>query len=59
MARPQVHVTGAIPERVLQALASDFELADSPEGVDGILSLIPTRVDDDFLARAGPRLRLR
>jgi len=58
MARPQVHVTGAIPERVLQALASDFELADSPEGVDGILSLIPTRVDDDFLVRAGPRLRI-
>jgi glyoxylate reductase len=58
MTRPQVHVTGAIPERVLQALAADFELVDSPEGVDGILSLIPTRVDDDFLARAGPRLRI-
>ena len=58
MARPQVHVTGAIPERVLQALAAEFELVDRPEGVEGILSLIPTRVDDDFLARAGPRLRI-
>src|SRR5215470_7369903 len=58
MTRPRVHVTGAIPERVLQALAADFELVDTPEGVDGILSLIPTRVDDDFLARAGPRLRI-
>src|SRR5262249_20960073 len=58
MTRPQVHVTGAIPERVLQALAADFELVDRPEGVDGILSLIPTRVDDDYLARAGPRLRI-
>jgi glyoxylate reductase len=58
MTRPQVHVTGAIPERVLQVLAADFELVDRPAGVDGILSLIPTRVDDDFLARAGPRLRI-
>jgi glyoxylate reductase len=56
--RPRVNVTGAIPARVLQALAANFEVVDTPEEVDGILSLIPTRVDDDFLARAGPRLRI-
>ncbi len=58
MSRPRVNVTGAIPERVLRALAADFELADAPESVDGVLSLILTKVDDAFLARAGPRLRI-
>ncbi len=58
MSRPRVNVTGAIPERVLQALAADFELADAPESVDGVLSLILTKVDDAFLERAGPRLRI-
>ena len=58
MSRPRVNVTGAIPERVLQALAAEFELADAPESVDGVLSLILTKVDDAFLERAGPRLRI-
>ena len=56
--RPRVNVTGDIPERVLAALAADFELAGAPLDVDGVLALIPTRVDDGFLARAGPRLRI-
>jgi glyoxylate reductase len=56
--RPCVNVTGEIPARVLEALRSEFELADHPVDVDGILSLIPTRVDDAFLARAGSRLRI-
>ena len=58
MTPPRVHVTGVIPERVLEALDADFELVDEPHEVDGILSLIPTRVDDEYLARAGPRLRI-
>ena len=58
MSRPRVHVTGAIPERVREALAADFELADTPDSVDGILSLILTTVDDAYLARAGSRLRI-
>lgn len=53
-----MNVTGEIPARVLDAVAAEFELADVPVDVDGILSLIPTRVDDAFLARAGPRLRI-
>ncbi len=54
----RVNVTGEIPARVLAALAADFELVDTPADVDGILSLIPTKVDDAFLARAGSRLRI-
>ena len=56
--RPRVNVTGEIPSRVLAALAAYFELVDTPTDVDGILSLIPTKVDDAFLARAGSRLRI-
>ena len=56
--RPRVNVTGAIPERVRASLAADFELADSVEGVDGILALLPTRVDDELIGRAGRQLRI-
>jgi len=56
--RPRVAVTGEIPERVRAELALDFEVVESPEGVDGILALLPTRIDDEFLARAGPQLRI-
>jgi glyoxylate reductase len=54
----RVHVTGAIPSVIESALAADFELADGPEGADGILSLLTTTVDGDFLDRAGPQLRV-
>jgi glyoxylate reductase len=54
----RVHVTGAIPSAVASALAADFELADAPEGVDGILSLLTATVDADYLDRAGPQLRI-
>jgi glyoxylate reductase len=56
--RPAVHVTGDVPERVHAALVESFELADGPEGVEGILSLLPTRVDAALLDRAGARLRI-
>ena len=36
----------------------DFDLVDGPEGVDGILSLITTRVDAAYLEAAGPRLAI-
>jgi glyoxylate reductase len=55
---PRVNVTGEIPERVLAALTADFDIVDTAVDVDGILSLLPTRVDDEFLARAGSRLRI-
>ena len=54
----RIHVTGEIPSAVSAALAADFELADRPEGVDGILSLLTTTVDGDYLDRAGPQLRV-
>ena len=55
---PLVHVTGVIPDRVHDALASEFELTGQAAGADGVLSLIPTRIDAAFLDAAGPRLRI-
>ena len=40
------------------ALAEAFELADGPEGAEGILSLLTTTVDAALLERAGPQLRI-
>jgi glyoxylate reductase len=51
-------VTGAIPARVLAALTAEFDVVDTPVGVDGILSVLPTKVDDAFLADAGSDLRI-
>jgi glyoxylate reductase len=56
--RRVVHVTGPLPERVRAALEATFTLADGPENVDGILSLLTTTVDAALLDRAGPRLRV-
>jgi glyoxylate reductase len=56
--RPRVNVTGAIPDRVLAALTADFDVVDAPVGVDGILSVLPTKVDEAFLVRAGSHLRI-
>jgi glyoxylate reductase len=53
-----VHVTGPVPARVRAALEESFDLADAPEGADGILSLITTRVDGAYLDAAGPQLRV-
>ena len=55
-ARPRVHVTGPVPAVVAEALAEDFDLVGGPEGVDGILSLITTRIDAAYLEAAGPGL---
>jgi glyoxylate reductase len=56
--RPRVHVTGPVPAAVDAALRERFELADRPDGADGILALITTRVDGEYLDRAGPQLRV-
>jgi len=55
---PTVHVTGELPARVHDALLESFALADRVDGVDGILSLLTTRVDGELLDRAGPQLRI-
>jgi lactate dehydrogenase-like 2-hydroxyacid dehydrogenase len=39
-------------------LRRDFETSDSPEGVDGIVAMLTTRVDGAYLDRAGPQLRV-
>jgi len=53
-----VHVTSAVPVEVERALEDAFELSDTPEGADGIVSMLTTRVDGPFLDRAGPQLRV-
>src|SRR3954447_9829259 len=58
VSRPRVHVTGPVPAAVEAALAERFELARDPRGADGILSLLTTTVDDDYLDAAGPDLRV-
>ncbi len=58
MPRPRIHVTAVVPAEVDEALRQDFETSDSPEGVDGIVSMLTTRVDGAFLDRAGPQLRV-
>jgi len=56
--RPRIHVTASVPAEVEEALQRDFETSDSPEGVDGIVAMLTTRVDGAYLDRAGPRLRV-
>jgi glyoxylate reductase len=53
-----VHVTAAVPVEVERALGDAFELSETPEGADGIVSMLTTRVDGHFLDRAGPQLRV-
>ena len=55
MPRPRIHVTAPVPIEVDEALRRDFETSDSPEGVDGILAMLTTRVDGAYLDRAGCR----
>ena len=53
-----MHVTSAVPVEVERALVDAFELSDTPEGADGIVSMLTTRVDGPYLDRAGPQLRV-
>jgi lactate dehydrogenase-like 2-hydroxyacid dehydrogenase len=56
--RPRIHVTAPVPAEVDEALRQNFETSDSPEGVDGIVAMLTTRVDGAYLDRAGSRLRV-
>ncbi|MBA2298692.1 MAG: D-glycerate dehydrogenase [Actinobacteria bacterium] len=56
--RPVVHVSGLVPARVRSALAEAFSLVDVPDGADGVLTLITTTVDEAYLDRVGPNLRI-
>ena len=58
MARPRIHVTAPVPLEVEEALAHDFELSPSPEGVRGVVAMLTTRVDGPYLDRAGPQLEV-
>lgn len=58
MGPPRIHVTGAVPAAITSALAESFAIVERPADADGILALISTRVDDAYLAAAGPQLRI-
>jgi glyoxylate reductase len=55
---PRVHVMEPVPGPVAEALASDFELVDSPSRAEGIVAMLTRRVDDEYLAAAGAQLRI-
>ncbi len=70
--RPRVFVARRIPSEGLEAIAAACEMDlwedDLPPqrdeilrrvaGLDGVLTLLTDKVDDDFLSAAGPRLRV-
>jgi glyoxylate reductase len=58
VSRRRVHVTGAVPKRIAEALERDFDLVSDPGGAEGVLALITTVVDDAYLERAGPQLEV-
>ena len=58
MPRPRIHVTAPVPAEVEEALGRDFETSDSPEGVEGIVAMLTTRVDGAYLDRVGPQLKV-
>ena len=58
MSRPRVHVTARVPAEVYAALERDFTLVDGPEGAEGIVAMLTTKVDATYLDQAGPGLRV-
>ena len=72
MARPKVFVARVIPDEGLRPIRDACEaeiwqdelppprdaLLRSIEGCDGVLTLLTDRVDDEFLDRAGPQLKV-
>ncbi len=56
--RPKIHVAGPILPAAEAVLREDFEIVDTPSGVDGILAMVTTPVDAAYLAAAGPQLRV-
>jgi glyoxylate reductase len=72
MARPKVFVSRILPEDGLAPIREACEatiwpddlppprdaLLDAVEGCDGVLTLLTDRVDDEFLDRAGPQLKV-
>ena len=51
-------MTAPVPVEVDEALRRDFETSDSPEGADGIVAMLTTRVDGAYLDRVGPQLKV-
>jgi glyoxylate reductase len=56
--RPAVHVTEAVPARVLAELEHHFRPVGEPVGADGLVTMLTDVVDAAFLDRVGPQLRV-
>jgi glyoxylate reductase len=55
---PRVHLVEPVLREVEEALLRDFELVDAPGGADGVVAMLTVKIDDAFLAAAGPQLRV-
>lgn len=58
LVRPRVHVSEPVPREVDEALRREFDLVGTPQGADGIVSMLTVTVDDAYLEAAGPQLRV-
>ena len=56
--QPSVHVTGPVPGRIEAALRESFDLVDEPQSADGVLAMLTTTIDADYIAAAGPQLKV-
>jgi glyoxylate reductase len=56
--RPRVHEAAGVPAEIEAELADAFELAASPDGVDGVVVTPAVTVDAAFLDGVGPQLRI-
>ena len=55
---PRVHLSEQVPAEIERELETDFELVASPVGADGVVTMLTVTVDDEYLAEAGPQLRI-
>ena len=51
-------MTGPVPGRIEAELRKSFALVEDPGSADGVLALLTTAIDADFIAAAGPRLKV-
>ena len=51
-------MTGPVPARIEAELRSSFALVDDPRFADGVLAMLTTPIDADFIAAAGPQLKI-
>jgi glyoxylate reductase len=51
-------VTGPVPARIEAELRESFDLVDDPRSADGILAMLTSPIDAEFIASVGPQLKV-